>query len=127
MQALILIFIGGGIGSIFRYFLSKFINNLNLSDFPLGILGVNILACFLSGLLIGLFNAQRQGDYHYIRLFLIVGFCGGFSTFSGYSDQIIRIFFRENNYAYALTDILLSNVLCLAATFIGLMITVKEI
>ena len=39
----------------------------------------------------------------------------------------IRIFFRENNYAYALTDILLSNVLCFVATFIGLMITVKEI
>jgi len=114
--SLLAVFIGGGVGSIFRYMLSKAIKYFIPSAFPLTILGVNILACFLSGALGGWLLSKPE--WHNIRLLLIVGFCGGFSTFSGFTDQTLRLL-NEGNYFNSFLDIILHITLCLAATFFG--------
>ena len=114
--SLLAVFIGGGFGSIARYVFSKLTKHFIPIEFPITILGVNIVACFLSGMLGGWLITKPE--WHNFRLLLIVGFCGGFSTFSGFSDQTLRLL-QEGNYFYSFLDIVLHITLCLAATFLG--------
>ncbi|OFY62786.1 MAG: hypothetical protein A3H98_09960 [Bacteroidetes bacterium RIFCSPLOWO2_02_FULL_36_8] len=123
MKNAVVIFIGSGFGGISRYYLSKFINKINLHDFPLGIISVNIIACFLSGFFASLFIRNGiTAENHLMKLLLVVGFCGGFSTFSGFADQTIRLF-QQGNQTYAVVDIFLSITICLFATFGGLAVS----
>jgi CrcB protein len=83
MKQFLLVFLGGGFGSILRYWISKNLNSY-YSNFYLGTFLVNIIGCILIGLLIGL-----TLKYNYITenqtLLLATGFCGGFTTFSTFA------------------------------------------
>lgn len=115
--SLLLIFLGGGTGSAIRYILSKAINYFIPTSFPFALLCVNVIACFLSGAFAG--YLLSKAEYHNFRLLLIVGFCGGFSTFSGFSDQTLRLF-QQGNFSYAFLDIGLHLILCVVATYVGI-------
>lgn len=78
MKSVVLVFIGGGMGSVIRYVLSKWINTWH--SFPLGTLVINIAACLVLGFVVGLTD-HKQLVSPAARLFWAVGFCGGFSTF----------------------------------------------
>lgn len=83
MKQLVLVFIGGGFGSLLRYLLSKTLNPY-YSNFYLGTFAVNIVGCLLIGFLIGLTlknNLLSQNQ----TLLLVTGFCGGFTTFSTFA------------------------------------------
>ncbi|HVW16255.1 MAG TPA: fluoride efflux transporter CrcB [Mucilaginibacter sp.] len=117
MQAILLIFVGGGIGSLLRYGLSRWISGLVVSAFPYGTFLVNIIGCFLIGFIV--FYTERYGAQSQPwRLFLVTGLCGGFTTFSSFSlensqlitDHRIFVFFL-----YAAGSVFLG----LAATFLG--------
>jgi CrcB protein len=119
MQAVLLIFFGGGIGSLLRYGLSRWINNTIISEFPLGTFIVNIIGCFCIGFII--YYTERFGEQaQQWRLLLATGLCGGFTTFSAFSlenvqlltDQRILIFL-----AYAGGSVILG----LVATYLGLL------
>ena len=121
MKELIYVFIGGGLGSLVRFLLGKWVNAFHNSHFPFGTFAVNIIACFTLGFIIGL------ADHKHIlspttRLFWAVGFCGGFSTFSAFSSETLALFQQGQN-STMLLYILLSVVLCVFATFAGLFIT----
>jgi CrcB protein len=84
MQAILLIFIGGGIGSLLRYGLSRFVTGMVVSAFPYGTFFVNMIGCFLIGFIV--FYTERYGSQAQPwRLFLVTGLCGGFTTFSSFS------------------------------------------
>lgn len=88
------------------------------NPFPVGTLVVNIAACLILGFLTGLAD-QRQMIGPQMRLFWTVGFCGGFSTFSAFSQESYRLM-QSGMTTAMLLYILLSVLLCLAATFAGM-------
>ncbi len=83
MKHVLLVFLGGGIGSALRFLISKALNPYT-SSFFLGTFGVNILGCLLIGFILGL-SAKNSTLNNASVLFLTVGFCGGFTTFSSFA------------------------------------------
>jgi len=118
MYNLIILGFGGFLGAISRYLLSGYVQNLFKQDgFPYGTLVVNLLGCFVLGILThaagakGMFDAQT-------RLFLMVGFVGAFTTFSTFSVESASLF-QNGQSAAGLLNILGSNLLGLIFVFIG--------
>jgi CrcB protein len=118
---ILLIGLGGAIGSISRYLLQLFIRKHWAVVFPVGTFAVNILGCFIIGILYGL-TMKNTGISEEWRLFLIVGICGGFTTFASYSYESI-VLLRNNDYLYFFMYVLLSVAVGLLVTFIGMIIT----
>ena len=113
-----MVFIGGGLGSVVRFVLGKWISSLHTNHFPYGTLVANILACFILGLVIGLAD-HRQLFSPNTRLFWTVGFCGGFSTFSTFSQETLYLFqggFTLSSIIYVIFSLLF----CIAAVYLGL-------
>jgi CrcB protein len=120
MQSLVVVFLGGGLGSVVRYSLGRWINTLHHQTFPWGTLVVNIIACFLLGLAVGLAD-HKQLFNPLTRLFWTIGFCGGFSTFSTFSHETLTLL-QQGLTFQVLAYISLSLMLCVALTFIGIYI-----
>ncbi len=106
--------IGSFWGGIFRYLLSLLMQTKTTTNFPLGTLIVNIIGCFLIGIVFGFF-AKGQISHEW-KLFLVTGVLGGFTTFSAFSNETF-ILFREGNVSYALLYIFASILLGLSATY----------
>lgn len=120
MKELLYVFIGGGLGSIVRFFLGRWVNAFHNSNFHFGTFALNIIACFVMGLIIG-FADHKQVLSPASRLFWAVGFCGGFSTFSAFSSETLTLFQQGQN-STMLLYVFLSIVICITATFGGLLI-----
>ena len=116
MKLILLIGTGSFIGGIFRYLLSLLVHSKTTTHFPLGTLIVNIIGCFLIGIILGFFDKGQIS--HEWRLFLATGFLGGFTTFSAFSSETF-ILFREGSVGYALLYVLASVLIGLLATYIA--------
>ena len=110
---------GSFIGGILRYLLSQFVQSKFLSAFPFGTLTVNIIGCFLIGLVFGL--TDRGTLTPEWRLFLATGMIGGFTTFSAFSFETVGLL-RDGQLWYATAYIVGSVIIGLLATFIGISI-----
>ncbi|EFM01742.1 fluoride efflux transporter CrcB [Hoylesella marshii] len=112
--------LGGALGSMARYFLSKLLQTTTWIDFPFGTWAVNLLGCFLIGLL-------TEAAGHYIlpntdfKLFLTVGFCGGFTTFSTFTIELLSLL-RTGNVLSAAFYAGSSVFLGLLAAYIGIQV-----
>lgn len=91
IKEILLVGLGGGIGSILRYFSAVYSNKICHAVFPAGTFFVNIFGCFMIGLLIGFIEHRQMLDENY-RLLFVTGFCGGFTTFSAFSAESLRLF-----------------------------------
>ena len=118
MKAAILVFLGGGLGSMVRFAISKWIGTLHTHYFPFGTLAANVIACFALGIILGLADTRHLLSPS-SKIFWTFGFCGGFSTFSTFSGETLALFESGFTLASALY-IGLSFGLCLAATLAGL-------
>lgn len=118
MNQFILIFLGGGLGSLTRFFLGKTIQERGGADFPVGTLAVNVAASLVLGFFIGLVEAKNWTNPN-LRALVAVGFCGGFSTFSTFANDNVLLLFDQRPLA-ALLNILLNVTGCIGATFGGL-------
>lgn len=119
MRIIMLIGLGSFIGGISRYLLSQLIQNKALTSFPYGTLTVNVIGCFLIGLIFGI--SERSGLTLEWRLILTTGMLGGFTTFSAFSYESISLM-REGQAGSALLYIGCSVVLGLLATYGGIIL-----
>ena len=119
MKTLVIIGLGGALGSIGRYLVQIAVGRYITVTFPLGTLIVNITGCFLIGLLYGLAERHAWMTMEW-RLFLITGICGGYTTFSSYSYEGISLL-RDGSYSYFFLYIASSVILGLLATFGGML------
>ncbi len=118
IRSMVMVFLGGGVGSVVRFSLGRWINSLHNHHFPFGTLLANILACFVLGLIIGLAD-HRQIFSPNARLFWTVGFCGGFSTFSTFSQETLYLIqggFSLSSLIYVIFSLLF----CVGAVYAGL-------
>jgi CrcB protein len=108
---------GGFLGTVARFFTSRYFQNLFLSSFPFGTFIVNITGCLLIGIFYGL---AEKGDIlgPEWRMFLTVGFCGGFTTFSAFAGENIALL-KDGNFFYFALYTSLSVFLGLMATYFG--------
>ncbi len=114
---LLLIALGGAAGSVLRYIVGGRVQHFAPHGFPLGTLFVNVMGCFLIGILARQFmNVQT---HNHLRALLMVGFCGGFTTFSAFSMETVGLI-EGGEYPRAVAYIMLSVLLCLTATFAGM-------
>ena len=118
---IILIAIGGLLGSVARYLSVVYITRFFPNPFPFGTFAVNIIGCLVIGVIYGL-------SLRYIwltpewRLLLATGFCGGFTTFSAFALENVQLLQQSNYSMFALYSIS-SFVLGLLAVFAGLSLT----
>ena len=116
MQAVLLIFLGGGLGSVLRYTISKALNPER--GFYWGTFTVNIVGCLIIGLIMGW--ALKQEDVPHDTIFLAaVGFCGGFTTFSSFALEGQQLL-KAGDYTTLLLYSLLSIMVGILAVFAGL-------
>lgn len=121
MLKLFLIVLGGGIGSLFRYLLSTKTYQWLGQGFPYGTLVVNMVGGFLIGFLFVILTERFQGYGDQLRSLIIIGFLGGFTTFSSFSMETLMLV--ENGYmGRAFLNVVLSVVLCLMLTWIGILL-----
>ena len=124
MLAIIFVGIGGCLGSIFRYGLTKWINELvKHQSFPLGTVSVNILGCLIIGIAIAFFES-RQIFIGNLRSLVLIGVLGGFTTFSTFSLQSFELM-KSGESITALANVGLSVCLGLTAVYVGYIITSK--
>ena len=115
MKQVLLVGFGGFFGSIARYLISNIGLTWEISKFPIGTFIVNIVGSLLIGFLVGIIPSNNLiGEQ--LKLFLIIGFCGGFTTFSTFSNENL-ILFQNGNYLTMITYIVLSVVLSILAVF----------
>ena len=115
---LILVFIGGGIGSVARYTVTTLVKNFTAVSFPFGTLTVNVVGSFLMGIVTALIAGKWAVDSEPVRLLLAVGFLGGFTTFSSFSMETLTLI-EKHEIFYALANIVTNMVLGLLAAYVG--------
>jgi fluoride exporter len=115
---ILLVGIGGLIGSIMRYLASGYVQQSTKSiDFPYGTLAVNVIGCFIIGFLAQL--AEDRGVFtSESRLFVFTGFLGGFTTFSSFGNETLNLA-RDNQMLNALANVGANVILGLFAVWLG--------
>jgi len=116
MMNFLYVFLGGGLGSICRYGISKLIKQTDF-HFPTATFLANVISCIILGYLIGL--SLRGGIDNSQRLLWMTGFCGGFSTFSTFSGETYQLM-QAGEIASSLLYVVLSLVVCIFCIFIGI-------
>lgn len=125
VKTVIAVALGGAMGSVSRHFMNTGISAVMKTPFPWGIIAVNVLGCFIMGVLVAVFAGASNPSYD-LRAFLTVGFLGGFTTFSAFSLDAMNLWTAGDMKGFALY-VAGSVVLSIAAVFAGSFVAWKFI
>lgn len=115
------VFIGGGFGSVFRYWISSYVSKHLPLFFPFGTLLVNIIGSFILGLMI--FGWDEKGLINpTVKLFIGIGFCGGLTTFSTFSLETFNLM-RDAEFLLAVLNIFINVLFTLFGIYIAYLAT----
>jgi len=117
MKEILLVGFGGFIGSVARYLVSKLNISWQFLSIPMGTLTVNILGSLIIGFLVGI-SVKSELISNDLRLFLMVGFCGGFTTFSSFTNENFMLM-QNGQFLIVLLYTALSIILGFLAVFLG--------
>lgn len=120
-RLILIVGFGGFLGTIARFLASRYVQSQILSAFPYGTFIVNIVGCFLIGLFFGISEKGNLMSADW-RMFLTVGFCGGFTTFSTFANENMALL-RDGNFFFFALYTSLSIFLGLLATYFGNLLT----
>ena len=118
---LLAIALGGAIGSAARYLLSTFVLRVSGTLFPLGTFIVNLIGCLVFGVIAGA-TSQRVQISPTVRLFLLTGILGGFTTFSSYAFESFALI-RDGQFAWAAINVLGQVAAGLVGVWVGYVVT----
>ena len=117
MKQLLLVFVGGGFGSVLRYVIGKYLNSPE-NGIPYGTFAANILGSLLIGVILGL-AVKNQSLSQNQTLMLATGFCGGFTTFSTFAYEN-HLFLKSGDFTSFAIYTIASFILAFLAVFFGL-------
>ena len=106
MNLFLPVFLGGGIGAVLRYSIGVFVIKQMKTDLPLATFFANMLAILIMGATIYVAQSKLESD-PWVRAFIIIGICGGLSTFSTFSMETMMLI-KLGHWFYAIANIVLS-------------------
>ena len=121
IKNILLVGLGGGLGSIARYLCQRMVTANYITAFPLGTFAVNVVGCFAIGIFWGMTFKTFDNNESW-KLFLMTGLCGGFTTFSAFTLEGVGLL-REQKLALFFTYVAASVLIGLLATYAGMKIT----
>lgn len=123
LKNILLVALGGAIGSSLRYFLGTKLSGLNVFHFPFATAIINILGCFAFGFIMG--YTSKNDVFGITKPLLLIGLCGGFTTFSAFAWENFTLL-QQQQYFKSFVYILSSVVCSVSAVFAGLYIFNKN-
>ena len=121
MLAYLWVALGGALGSVARFWINGLVIDKTSATFPWGTLAVNVTGSFIIGIIGALAIPEGRLDSssrQFATQFLMIGVCGGYTTFSSFSLQTLNLL-RDREWLYAGGNVVLSVVLCLIAVWLG--------
>ncbi|HXI70211.1 MAG TPA: fluoride efflux transporter CrcB [Verrucomicrobiae bacterium] len=121
MLAYLWVALGGALGSVSRFWLNGLISDKFGATFPWGTLAINVSGSFVIGIVGALAIPEGRMDSQtriFATQFLMIGVCGGYTTFSSFSFQTLNLL-RDREWLYAGGNVILSVVLCMIAVWLG--------
>ncbi len=119
MNNVLLLLIGGGVGTLLRYGISVLTFQSNASQFPFDTFLVNMIGCLGIGVAMSLL--MNEAESNWARLFFVIGLLGGFTTFSSFAFEGLTLF-QSGQTKLAILYMVLTNVLGLLLVFVGIKI-----
>jgi len=120
MKHLLVVFIGGGLGTVARFLIGKFLPYSG-KGFPWNTFCANLLGCLFIGFLIGYFLRNSNENESSLVLFATVGFCGGFTTFSSFANENLS-FIKSGDYNMLMVYSMLSLTMGIVMVYAGILI-----
>lgn len=120
MNNILLVFLGAGVGGVLRYWLSSRVYMLLGKQFPYGTLIVNLSGCFLMGILFVLTLNRIDSFSSQLRVFLLIGLLGGYTTFSSFSIETVNLI-ENGNWLGGIMNMILSTAGCTIVAWLGVL------
>ena len=120
MKQVLIVFIGGGLGTVMRFLTSKILPYSG-KGFPWSTFSVNMIGCLIIGVVTGYFLRNISENQSEWILFATLGFCGGFTTFSSFANENF-LFLRDDNYIIMLIYSILSVLSGILMIYLGIML-----